>query len=220
MYEVKPNLVIGFHGCDRSVRDSLLMNPKDYQISQKPFDWLGHGLYFWENNYDRAFEWATQKKYRGGIKEPAVVGAVLSLGHCCDFLDKRFIETLAFYFSYMKPWYMVLGKQLPQNKDLTDDFFKDKLLRNLDCAAIEYMHAKILDQVKLDIAEKGYSKLKVFDSTRAVFIEGGPAFEGAGLFERTHIQICIRNPNCIQGFFMPREEIDFMKWLDKTAIHA
>jgi hypothetical protein len=32
MYDVKPNLVIGFHGCDRSVRDSLLMNPKDYII--------------------------------------------------------------------------------------------------------------------------------------------------------------------------------------------
>ena len=136
------------------------MNLKDYQISQKPFDQLGHGLYFWENNYDRAFEWATQKKYRGGIKEPAVVGAVLSLGHCCDFLDKRFIETLAFYFSYMKPYYAGLGKQLPQNEDLKHDLFKDKILRNLDCAAIEYMHGEILDQVKLDIAEKGYSKLK------------------------------------------------------------
>jgi hypothetical protein len=109
MYDVKPNLVIGFHGCDRSVRDSLLMNPKDYKISQKPFDWLGHGLYFWENNYERALEWATQKQYRGGIKESAVVGAVLSLGHCCDFLDKRYIELLTFHFSYMKPWYMVLG---------------------------------------------------------------------------------------------------------------
>ena len=53
------------------------MNPKDYKISQKPYDWLGHGLYFWENNYDRALDWATQKKHRGGIKEPAVVGAVL-----------------------------------------------------------------------------------------------------------------------------------------------
>ena len=61
MYDVKPNLLIGFHGCERGVRDQLLMNPNDYKISQKPFDWLGHGLYFWENNYDRALEWATEK---------------------------------------------------------------------------------------------------------------------------------------------------------------
>src|SRR5579871_2976738 len=80
MYNVKPNLIIGFHGCERSVRDLLLMNPNDYKISQKPFDWLGHGLYFWENNYDRALEWATDKKQRGKIAEPAVIGAVLSLG--------------------------------------------------------------------------------------------------------------------------------------------
>jgi hypothetical protein len=64
MYDVKSNLVIGFHGCERRVRDQLLMNPNDYKISQKPFDWLGHGLYFWENNYDRALEWATDKKRR------------------------------------------------------------------------------------------------------------------------------------------------------------
>jgi hypothetical protein len=56
MYDVKPNLLIGFHGCDRMVRDQLLMNPNDYRISRKPYDWLGHGLYFWENNYDRALE--------------------------------------------------------------------------------------------------------------------------------------------------------------------
>ena len=27
MYDVKPNLIIGFHGCEVSVRDSLLMEP-------------------------------------------------------------------------------------------------------------------------------------------------------------------------------------------------
>jgi hypothetical protein len=46
--------------------------------------------------------------------------------------------------------------------------------------------------------------------------KGGPAFVGAGLFEKSHIQICIRNPNCIQGFFMPRAEIDFTDWLEKS----
>jgi len=43
----------------------------------------------------------------------------------------------------------------------------------------------------------------MFDSIRGVFTEGGPAFDGAGLFAKSHIQICIRKPNCIQGFFMP-----------------
>jgi hypothetical protein len=218
MYDIKPNLVIGFHGCERHVRDALLMNPNDYKISQKPFDWLGHGLYFWENNYERALEWATEKEKRGGIVEPAVIGAVLSLGYCCDFLDKKYIRLLAYYFNMMKSRYELFGEELPQNNDLKHDTHKDKILRHLDCTAIEFMHANILDQVKNERAEQGYSEYKIFDSTRGVFIEGGPVFEGAGLFEKSHIQICIRNPNCIQGFFMPREEIDFMDWLERKVV--
>lgn len=215
MYDVKPNLIIGFHGCDRSVRDQLLMNPNDYKISQKPYDWLGHGLYFWENNYDRALEWANDKKRRGGIKDPAVIGATLSLGHCCDFLDKRYIQLLAYYHEAMKIEYA--DKSLPQNKSLKDDLHKDRVLRELDCAVIEFMHTEILREFKQERSELGYSPYKIFDSTRGVFTEGGPAFHGAGLFAKSHIQICIRNPNCIQGFFLPRQEIDFEDWLEKKA---
>ena len=67
MYDIKPNLIIGFHGCEASVRDALLNNPNEIKISRKPFDWLGHGMYFWENNYERALQWAQDKKSR----EPA-----------------------------------------------------------------------------------------------------------------------------------------------------
>lgn len=214
MYDVKSNLIIGFHGCERHVRDKLLLNPNDYKISKKPFDWLGHGLYFWENNYDRALQWATEKGERGKIKEPAVIGAVLQLGYCCDFLEQRYIRFLAKYYNPMKSWYKFIRKELPKNNDLGHDTHKNKILRHLDCAAIEFMHARILEQFEKDIEQKGYSTYKIFDSTRGVFIEGGPAFEGAGLFEKSHIQICIRNPNCIHGFFMPREEVDFVNWLE------
>jgi hypothetical protein len=62
MYDLRPQLVIAFHGCDRRVRDRLLNYPDNIVISQKPYDWLGHGMYFWENNYDRALRWAEDKK--------------------------------------------------------------------------------------------------------------------------------------------------------------
>jgi len=38
----------------------------------------------------------------------------------------------------------------------------------------------------------------------------------AGLFAKSHIQICVRNPNCIKGFFMPRREMDFNSWLEEN----
>ena len=72
------------------------------------------------------------------------------------------------------------------------------------------MHSEIEKEYKKDIASKGYSDLKIFDSTRGVFMEGGAVFEGAGISRKGHIQICIRNANCIKGFFLPRKEIEFI----------
>ena len=46
-----------------------------------------------------------------------------------------------------------------------------------------------------------------FDSIRGVFFEGDELYPGAGFKEKDHIQICIRNPNCIKGYFLPRELI-------------
>lgn len=103
---------------------------------------------------------------------------------------------------------------IPSNKDIASDPHKDRILRHLDCAVIEYMHARIFAGVQRDIQTKGFSNHKIFDTTRGAFTEGGPAFRGAGLFAKSHIQICVRNPNCIQGFFMPRKELDFAAWLE------
>jgi hypothetical protein len=66
----------------------------------------------------------------------------------------------------------------------------DHLLRHLDCAVIETLH-----QIR---ANRG---LAPFDSTRSVFVEGQPAYPGAGIRELNHIQICVRNPRRIQGYF-------------------
>ena len=209
MYDVKPNLLIGFHGCDISVRDKLLSNPDEIIKSEEPHDWLGHGMYFWENNNERALQWAEDKKNRGGIKVPAVIGAVISLGHCFDFLDSRFINMLKVYHELFQSEYKSLGKKVPQNRDIKSDANKDKVMRELDCAVIEFTHQKIAGAIVKDKKEQGFSEYKKFDSTRGVFIEGGAAFPGAGIQDKNHIQICIRNANCIKGFFLPRKELDF-----------
>ncbi|MFC3562906.1 hypothetical protein [Pedobacter jamesrossensis] len=209
MYNQRPNLILGFHGCDQSVRDQLLLDPNKYKTSKEDYDWLGHGIYFWENNYERALEWANDKKKRGTITNPAVVGAVIQLGNCCDLTDRNSIEVVKSYYQNLKEDFADIGIPLPVNKDIKADKHKDMLLRELDCTVLEYMHSRILDGYKADLSAKGYSEFAIYDSTRGIFTEGGPAFDGSGIFDKSHIQICIRNSNCIKGFFMPRKEI---KW--------
>ncbi len=62
MYSRKSGLIIAFHGCDESVRDSVLVGKVDLKASENEYDWLGSGIYFWENNYDRAFQYAEDLK--------------------------------------------------------------------------------------------------------------------------------------------------------------
>jgi len=211
MYNVRPGLLIGFHGCDKSRQQRLLVDSRYIPFSMEPYDWLGHGMYFWENNYDRAFQWAKEKEAKGRINEAAVIGAVIDLSNCCDLIESEFIKMLATYHSLMKLEYGLFGKVIPVNKDLGSDHFRDKLMRFLDCETIEFMHAWIRRSMQSDIFDYGYSSYRPFDSIRGVFQEGGPAYEGAGFRAKSHIQICIRNPNCIKGFFLKREEIDFIK---------
>jgi hypothetical protein len=212
MYDNRSNLIIGFHGCDRVAAAALINNPDTIKFSKEPHDWLGHGMYFWENNQERARQWAVERQVRKkkDVAEAAVIGAVIQLGYCCDLLDSRFTGLLKNCYPLMEESYNKRGKQLPVNKDLSIDPHKNKLLRILDCTVIEFMHSHIEEQHNRDKREKGFSELKIFDSARGVFTEGGPIYEGAEIFEKTHIQICIRNSNCIKGFFLPRREIEFL----------
>ena len=66
------------------------------------------------------------------------------------------------------------------------------VLRELDCAVIERIH-----QLNREMGKKPY------DSVRGVFIEGSPVYKDSGIMEKTHTQLCIRNPNCIKGYFKP-----------------
>jgi len=212
MCTIKPNLLIGFHGYDIKIQQQILNHPNEIIKSEKLFDWLGNGMYFWENNYNRAMEWAQNKKKRGDIVTPAVIGAVRSLRYCLNLLDSQFIKILSTYYTLINEEYKTIGTLLPENKNLIFDEHKDKILRELDCSVIEFMHEtirkKIIEQKQ---QTKGFTSFKMFDSRRDVFQEGGSAFLGAGIKQKNHIQICVRNSNCILIFFLPRWEIDFLQ---------
>lgn len=209
MYRERPNLMIGFHGCDEFVRDDLVNKPDNVKSSKEAFDWLGHGFYIWENNYARAVQWAKDKARRGVLTHPSVVGVVYQLNNCLDFTDSEYINLLGTYYEIMKKEFELSEIDLPKNKNLPKDNNNDLILRELDCAVIQYLHQKVEEEINEQHAKNGYSALKRFDTVRGVFTEGGPAFEGAGIQTKNHIQICIRNLNCIKGFFIPRKEVSF-----------
>lgn len=192
MYSSYPGLILGFHGCDEKVGRSIIRGEQFLVRSENPYDWLGHGFYFWEFNPARARSFA-EERLRGEVggapvETPFVIGAVIDLGYCWNLLDETGINLLRQGYDTLESSLNQAGKDLPVNKPA--DY---PLVRKLDCAVIETVHS--LNE------EPGKRK---FDSVRGVFIEGDSVYPGAGVNQKNHIQICVRNPNCIKGFFEPR----------------
>lgn len=77
IYSKRSNLILGFHGCDKSVAEKVIRGEDELIPSTNDYDWLGSGIYFWENNESRAMDFAIEQHERGRIKEPAVIGAVI-----------------------------------------------------------------------------------------------------------------------------------------------
>jgi hypothetical protein len=198
MYSRQRGIILGFHGCDKKVRDILVSGKSEIKPSENEYDWLGHGIYFWENSISRAEEYANILKSnpsRSGhpVKTPAVLGSVLDLGFCLDLTDFKNITLLKLAHKILVETYQKSGFEIPQNT--SGGSKTDLLKRSLDCAVIETLH---LSRVE--------NKLAPFDSVKAIFWEGDEIYPKAGFKEKTHIQLCIRNRNCIKGLFLPRKE--------------
>ena len=72
IYARRTNLVIGFHGCDASVASKVINEGMMLKASKNDYDWLGNGIYFWENNVQRALDFAKEQVGRRGnrIQQP------------------------------------------------------------------------------------------------------------------------------------------------------
>jgi len=195
LYEKRDSYVLGFHGCDKRTAEALLKNDTPtFKPSQNDYDWLGHGMYFWENDVLRAWEFIKEAKTREPkrIKIPVVIGAVIDIGYCLDLAERKYTDLVKDAYIKYEKFTKKMGMPMPSNNDgFKGD--KDMVLRNLDRAVIEFLHETI----------KKTNKNKPFDTVRCIFPEGEPLYEGAGFRKKTHIQIAVRNPDMIKGYFRP-----------------
>lgn len=184
-------MVLGYHGCDASVAEQLLQGTTTFKASENAYDWLGHGVYFWEHGPDRALLWAQEQcerekvrppRHRPALTNPTAVGAFIQLGRCFDLLDTANTEALAQWAPTFRALLKKDGKILPKNKEK---------LRYGDCAIVNaYLGHR---------ASEGH----VHDTVRGCFLEGKPIFRGSGIHRQAHIQLAVRNPACIVGVFRP-----------------
>lgn len=198
MYSTLPNFVLGFHGCDQEVGEKVLSGADRLSPSINEYDWLGNGIYFWENNPSRALEYATlliNHPKRSKIKKPFSLGAIIDLGYCLNLIESKSLQIVKQGYRLLCQSSRKSGFPIPKNKPMGKN--QDLLLRNLDCSVIETIHTYNRE-----------TEQRQYDSVRGVFWEGKDLYPNAGFKERNHMQICVRNPNCIKGYFRPLAHID------------
>ncbi len=197
MYTTLPSFVLGFHGCDDSVVENIICDRALLRHSENDYDWLGHGAYFWENDPARALTYAEilrdhPRRGHATITHPAVLGAVIDLGHCLNLMEANALQLITSGYDLLVELINASGNTMPENT--IPDPGGAPLLRRLDCAVIEVLHKAMADHQE-----------RPFDSVRGLFLEGTTLYPNAGFRTQNHIQICVRNPNCIKGFFLPRK---------------
>jgi hypothetical protein len=205
---ISPGIVVGFHGCDKSVFDQVIKNGEVLSTSENAYDWLGHGIYFWEGSYERALEWANASKK---VSYPAVIGAFVKLGNCIDLLDSADVEKVKRAYEILKLEFEALNQSLPVNKVMQNGI---DMVRSLDCQVMlrlqQLNNEAIAKELGLiDTSGPNIRRIRnhqnFIDSVRGMFPEGRFLYPNAGFREKNHIQLCIVNPNCILGYFDPRQ---------------
>lgn len=117
MYWAQPSFVLGFHGCDSHVAESVFAGNLFLKPSHNSYDWLGHGVYFWENDPERAMHFAQTNTARrqAVIKAPAVIGAVIDLGHCFNLMEASTLQLLKDGYQILKAAMETAGICMPAN---------------------------------------------------------------------------------------------------------
>jgi hypothetical protein len=163
-------MATGYHGTSVEAAQRILSGR--FEPSRNEYDWLGDGAYFFEDGPLRALDWARE---RFGA-DAAVIGAEIDLSRCIDLLDTRWNAVVREAYDGLLA--VLAGEGLPAPRQGTG-------AHRLDRAVINHA-AGLLEQIGMPVR-----------SVRASFREGDPLYPGSALYDRAHVQICVRDPSAI-----------------------
>jgi len=171
-------VVLGHHGTTADQADAIVAT--GFKIKKNRYDWLGHGVYFFERAPRRALAWAEDNLSEA---EACVVAANIALSdHCLDLGELDGTATLEGFFEEYQETY---GEE--HVGTLKETFGN----RELSCAVINWCCNRM--------SESGWE----IHALRAPFEEGEPLFvhptgsPTVRLKKMSHVQIAVRDCSLI-----------------------
>jgi hypothetical protein len=170
--------VYGYHGTSQTKALSILKH--GFLPSDNDYDWLGTGIYFFQDAPIRAKQWAMEQH----PNEPAVICSLIQLENCIDLFDVKWFPLLKNVYNLFEQQYRLSDRPLPKQNP-----YRSKAHR-LDCAFFNY--------ASQFVAHKG----QISSSTRAVFVEGNCIFPDSAIFDLAHVQISVKDPLVIKESYL------------------
>jgi hypothetical protein len=170
-----PHTVVGYHGCSEQTASRILAGGESFVPSANEWDWLGEGVYFWEYAPERAGEWARQR-YRS---RAAVLEARIRLGRCLNLLDTKHFTDIRRVYDVFVTELADTGLPVPENRP-DGRRYLDQRVVNLYCR----LHSEETE--------------RPYQTVRGCFPEGDPIYPGSAILSRTHIQVAVRDADCMK----------------------
>jgi hypothetical protein len=170
--------VYGYHGTSQTKAASILKN--GFLASDNDYDWLGTGIYFFQDAPMRAKQWAIEQH----PQEPAVICTRIQLDNCIDLFDVKWFPILKNIYNLFDAQYRFANRPLPKQNPS-----RSKAHR-LDCAFFNFASQLISDDEQ------------TVECIRAVFVEGESLFPDSAIFDLAHAQIVIKNSNLITECYL------------------
>lgn len=198
-YDDYHRTVVGYHGTGLTAALRIVNRVEDFRWSERDYDWLGRGIYFWEHAPKQALTFAKtrQDQYkqkrekspedeRRATEPLAVIACMIRLGFCLDLTEPKHVEYIAEVFVDYEESMELAGVPLPKNT---------RKYRKLDCAVFEYAY---------EVIKKAESS-SIVDTARGIYVPTDGikrVWAGSWISRDTHIQLCVRNPANLLGAWL------------------
>ena len=174
-----PIELVGYHGTNIESARQILQT--GFTPSRNNYDWLGKGVYFWQDAPYRAWNWAGEYcKKKGG--DPAVIRSLVRIRRN-EFIDLLDYSQDPNWTNFIRTAHQCLQQQtssrLPPNKRAIGYHALDKLV-------LDTLVEDILKPIDINIL-----------AIRACFQEGEEIYPGSAIYNKSHIQIAVRDTGSI-----------------------
>lgn len=180
------HLLRGFHATSQE-RAKEIESSNRFHLSDNEWDWLGMGVYFYQDTLGFTRRWA-EEKHGGSIENPAVFAADIEYDGFLDLIEHETIVELKSFMAQLQtasPTAFEKARKGQKGRAAEKERWRPRA-HPLDCLIInEAARARELDG-------------KPFRAIRSIFYDGDRLHQNSDIFDRQHIQIAVRDLTLIK----------------------